>query len=72
MNEKSFSYIQDSCANMKTGFGYSTSSKHTNGGSINFVKRETINVQNNQNFDKNCITNQQKDCIKNCDAKKGT
>lgn len=71
MNEKSFSYVQDPCANMKTGFGYSMSSKHTNGNSIHFVKGETINVHNNQNSDINYVTNQQKDTIKNCDTKKG-
>lgn len=71
-NLKSFSYVQDPCANIKTGFGYSVSSKHKNGGSINFIKGETINVQNNQNSDKNnVITKHQKEPITNCDIKKG-
>lgn len=71
LTEKSFSYAQDPCANLKTGFGYSVSCNHKNGGSINFVKGETINLQNNQNFDKNTIQKQPKDPIKNCDTIKG-
>lgn len=72
-NKKSFSYIQDPCANTKTGFGYSMSSKHKNSGSINFVKGETINVQNNQNSDKNnTITKHQKEPSPNCDMNKGS
>lgn len=47
------------------------SSNHTIGGSINFIKGETINVQNNQNSDTNNITKQHKDSVKNCDTKKG-
>jgi hypothetical protein len=71
-NEKSFSYVQDPCANVKTGFGYSVSSKSINGGSINFIKGETINLKNNQNSDKNNVTSkQQKESITNCDIKKG-
>uniref|UniRef100_A0A2S2QB47 WW domain-containing protein n=1 Tax=Sipha flava TaxID=143950 RepID=A0A2S2QB47_9HEMI len=70
-NEKSFSYVQDPCANVKTGFGYSVSSKSINGGSINFIKGETINLKNNQNSDKNNVTSkQQKESITNCDIKK--
>jgi len=71
LNEKSFSYAQDPCANVKTGFGYSMSSKHKNGGSINFIKGETINLQTNQNSDKYYVAKQQKDPINNCDTKKG-
>lgn len=73
MNEKTFSYVQDPCANIKTGFGYSVSSKHKNGSSINFVKGETINLQNNQNSDINNldITKQQQNPTKTCDSKKG-
>lgn len=72
LDEKSFSYAQDPCANSKTGFGYSVSSKHKNGGSINFIKGETINLQNYQNSDKyNVVVKQQKDPIKNCDTRKG-
>lgn len=70
LSEKSFSYAQDPCANVKTGFGYSVSSKHKNGGSINFIKGETINLQNsNQNSDKYNGKKQQKVPINNCDAK---
>lgn len=47
------------------------SSNHKNGGSINFVKGETINLQNNQISDKNTIQKQPKDSIKNCDTIKG-
>jgi len=65
-----FSYAQDPCANEKTGFGYSVSSKHKNGGSISFVRGETINLQNNQTSDKNDVTIQ-KDTMKNCDIKNG-
>lgn len=72
MNEKTLSYVQDPSANLKTGFGYSVPSKHTNGGSINFVKGETMNLQNNQIPDKtNVITKQQKDSIMHCDIKNG-
>lgn len=71
LTEKSFSYAQDPCANLKTGFGYSVSSNHKNGGSINFVKGETINLQNNLTSDKIAIQKQPKDSIKNCDTIKG-
>lgn len=72
MNEQTLSYVQDPSANLKTGFGYSVPSKHTNGGSINFVKGETMNLQNNQIPDKtNVITKQQNDSIKHCDIKNG-
>jgi len=71
LNEKSFSYVQDPCANIKIGFGYSVSSNHKNGGSINFVKGETINVHDNHNTKKNnVLTKHEKDSIKNCDIKK--
>ncbi|VVC24264.1 Hypothetical protein CINCED_3A009900 [Cinara cedri] len=70
LNETPFSYVQDPCANTKTGFGYSVSTKHRNGSSINFVKGETINVQNNQNLDTNNVITKQKDTIKNCDTNK--
>jgi len=47
------------------------SSKHKNGGSINFVKGETINVHNNHNSDKNnVLTKHEKDTIQSCDMKK--
>lgn len=66
------SYVQDPCANIKTGFGYSVSTKHKNGGSINFVKGETINVQNNQVPDKNnLIIKSQVDTNKNYDTNTG-
>lgn len=68
LTENPFSYAQDPCANLKTGFGYSVSSKHTNEGSINFIKGETINLQNS---DKNNIQKQQKDSLKSCDTIKG-
>lgn len=71
LTEKSFSYVQDPCANLKTGFGYSVSSNHKNGGSINFVKGETINLQNNQISDKIAVQKQPKDINKNCDTIKG-
>ncbi|KAF0767033.1 formin-binding protein 4-like [Aphis craccivora] len=50
LNEKSLSYVQDPSANIKIGFGYSVSSNHKNGGSINFVKGETINVHDTKNY----------------------
>jgi len=69
--EKTLSYVQDPCANVKTGFGYSVSSKHKNGGSINFVKGETINVHDNHNSNKhNVFKKHEKDTINNCDIKK--
>lgn len=73
MNVSNFSYAQDPCANQKTGLGYSVSSKNKNGGSINFIKGETINLPNNQNdSDKNkAVTKQQKDPVKNCDTING-
>lgn len=71
LNVKSFSYVQDPCANIKTGFGYSESSKHINEGSINFVKGETINLQTNLSSVKNnVLIRQQNDPIKNCNNKK--
>lgn len=71
LNEKTLSYVQDPCANIKIGFGYSVLSKHKNCGSINFVKGETINVHDNHNSDKNnFFTKYEKDTIKNCDIKK--
>ncbi|XP_025197460.1 formin-binding protein 4-like [Melanaphis sacchari] len=71
LNEKSLSYVQDPCANIKIGFGYSVSSSYKKGGSINFVKGETINVHDNHNSNKNNIlTKHEKDTIKNCDMKK--
>ncbi|XP_060866511.1 formin-binding protein 4-like [Metopolophium dirhodum] len=70
-NEKTLSYVQDPCANIKIGFGYSVSSKHKNGGSINFVKGETINVHDNHNSNKNNVfSKHEKETIKNCDMKK--
>lgn len=66
------SYVQDPCANIKTGFGYSVPTKNKNGGSINFVKGETMNLQNNQIPDKNNGTKQHKeDTIKSCDTNEG-
>lgn len=48
------------------------SSKSITGGTINFIKGETINLQNNQNSDKNnVVSKQQKELITNCDIKKG-
>lgn len=46
-------------------------SNYKNGGSINFVKGETINLQTNLNSDKNNAIKQQKDLIKNCDNTNG-
>lgn len=53
-NEKQIPYGQDPCASEKIGFGYSASLKSKNSGSINFIKGETINLQNNQNSNKIC------------------
>lgn len=70
-NEITLSYVQDPSANIKIGFGYSVSSKHQNGSSINFVKGETINVHDNHNSNKNNVfTKHEKETIKNCDMKK--
>lgn len=73
LNIKTFSYAQDPCANQKTGLGYSVSSKNKNGGSISFIKGETINLQSNQNStDKNkAVAKQQNDSAKNCDIING-
>lgn len=70
-NETMLTYVQDPCANIKTGFGYSVSTKQNNGGSIHFVKGETMNLQNNQIPDKNNVIKQHKDTTKNCDTNEG-
>lgn len=71
MSQNTFSYVQDPCANIKTGFGYLASSKHKNGSTISFVKGETINVQNQKSDKNNVVTRQQKDLVKKCDIKNG-
>ncbi|XP_050443305.1 formin-binding protein 4-like [Adelges cooleyi] len=50
LNEKKLLYSHDPCANIKTGFGYSAPTKPNNGGSISFVKGETINLPSSPKF----------------------